>query len=133
MFLPGDRGFSLRQVTGVRYAPLQYQNKSGQRIEIILANLYGYYISSAYVPTMLLVTISYLTFYFSLEDFTNRVMVSLTSLLVLAALFSQVRGRVFNPYPSHLAQPLMIYIIYSIQDDSVFPFLFTTITFTRVA
>ncbi|XP_071543632.1 uncharacterized protein [Panulirus ornatus] len=86
----GTRRLLEYRVTGVRHTPLEYQDKSGQLIEIVLANLYGYYISSAYVPTMLLVIISYLTFFFSLDDFTNRVMVSLTSLLVLAALFSQI-------------------------------------------
>lgn len=59
-------------------------------MEIVLTNQYGYFITGAYVPTMLLVVISYLTFYFDLHDFTDRIMVSLTSLLVLAALFSQV-------------------------------------------
>ncbi|XP_064117700.1 uncharacterized protein LOC135223125 [Macrobrachium nipponense] len=77
-------------VTSIEHEPLIYQNKSGQQIQIVMTNLYGYYISGAYIPTLLLVIISYSTFYFPLEDFTNRIMVSLTSLLVLASLFSQI-------------------------------------------
>ncbi|MPC86022.1 hypothetical protein E2C01_080834 [Portunus trituberculatus] len=77
-------------VTSVIHRSFLHENKSGQHIEIVMTNLYGYYISGAYVPTMLLVIISYLTFFFDLSDFTNRIMVSLTSLLVLASLFSQV-------------------------------------------
>ncbi|KAK3891668.1 hypothetical protein Pcinc_004448 [Petrolisthes cinctipes] len=42
-----------------------------------------------YVPTTLLLIITYLTFYFALDDFTDRIMVSLTALMVMAALFLQ--------------------------------------------
>ncbi|XP_064100730.1 uncharacterized protein LOC135211345 [Macrobrachium nipponense] len=61
----------------------------GQKVAIELRNLYGYYISNTYIPTTLLVIICYLTLFFDLSDFTNRVMVSLTSLLVLSSLFTQ--------------------------------------------
>ncbi|KAK3883802.1 hypothetical protein Pcinc_011895 [Petrolisthes cinctipes] len=36
-----------------------------------------------YVPTTLLLIITYLTFYFALDDFTDRIMVSLTALMVV--------------------------------------------------
>ncbi|KAK3870049.1 hypothetical protein Pcinc_024681 [Petrolisthes cinctipes] len=42
-----------------------------------------------YVPTTLLLIITYLTFYFALDEFTDRIMVSLTALMVMAALFLQ--------------------------------------------
>ncbi|XP_066975450.1 uncharacterized protein [Macrobrachium rosenbergii] len=86
----GTRRLLEYQVMSIEHEPLIYQNKSGQQIMIGLTNLYGYYISGAYVPTLLLVIISFSTFYFPIEDFTNRIMVSLTSLLVLASLFNQV-------------------------------------------
>lgn len=77
-------------MTGLKSHEGLHQNKSAQYMEIVLTNQYGYFITGAYVPTMLLVVISYLTFFFDLHDFTDRIMVSLTSLLVLASLFSQV-------------------------------------------
>ncbi|XP_068230941.1 uncharacterized protein [Palaemon carinicauda] len=61
----------------------------GQKMALELRNLYGYYISNTYIPTTLLVIICYLTLFFDLNDFTDRVMVSLTSLLVLSSLFTQ--------------------------------------------
>ncbi|XP_068246314.1 uncharacterized protein [Palaemon carinicauda] len=61
----------------------------GQKVDLELRNLYGYYISNTYVPTTLLVIICYLTLYFDIDDFTDRIMVSLTSLLVLSSLFTQ--------------------------------------------
>ena len=60
------------------------------KIDLIFKNQFGYYISSAYIPSCLLLTISYITFYFTLDDFSNRITVSLTSLLVLSTFFSQV-------------------------------------------
>ena len=65
-----------------------------------MKNLYVYYLTSTYIPSLLLVLISYLTFLFELEDFSNRIMVSLTSLLVLAALFSQISSTL--PHTSYL-------------------------------
>ncbi|XP_037792353.1 acetylcholine-gated chloride channel subunit acc-1-like [Penaeus monodon] len=52
-------------------------------------NQYGYYIGNAVVPSLFMVVICYVTLFFDLHDFQDRIMVSLTSLLVLAALFSQ--------------------------------------------
>ncbi|XP_068216480.1 uncharacterized protein [Palaemon carinicauda] len=60
-------------------------------VEVVLTfrNQYGYYIGNAVVPSLLMVSICYLCFLFDMPDFQDRIMVSLTSLLVLAALFSQ--------------------------------------------
>ncbi|XP_053634161.1 uncharacterized protein [Cherax quadricarinatus] len=52
-------------------------------------NQYGYYIGNAVVPSLLMVVICYLALFFDLHDFQDRIMVSLTSLLVLAQLFNQ--------------------------------------------
>ncbi|XP_066976879.1 uncharacterized protein [Macrobrachium rosenbergii] len=64
--------------------------RSTQTIMFVFKNQFGYYISAAYAPTTLLVLISYLTFHFDLEKFSDRITVSLTSLLVISTLFSQV-------------------------------------------
>ncbi|KAK4310370.1 hypothetical protein Pmani_018063 [Petrolisthes manimaculis] len=51
-------------------------------------HLYGYYIISIYLPTLLLILISYATFFFNFDDFTDRIMVSVTALLVLSTFLS---------------------------------------------
>ncbi|XP_045130395.1 glycine receptor subunit alpha-2-like [Portunus trituberculatus] len=51
-------------------------------------HLNGYYAISIFMPTLLLVIVSYGSFYFEDDDFTDRIMVSLTSLLVLATFIS---------------------------------------------
>ncbi|XP_071524602.1 LOW QUALITY PROTEIN: uncharacterized protein [Panulirus ornatus] len=62
---------------------------SAVQLRLVFQNQYGYYIGNAVVPSLLMAAICYLTFYFDLDDFTDRIMISLTSLLVLAALFTQ--------------------------------------------
>ncbi|ROT81978.1 hypothetical protein C7M84_024864 [Penaeus vannamei] len=47
-------------------------------------------ILTIFIPTTVINIISYATFFFKWYDFQNRIMVSLTSLLVLMTLFSQV-------------------------------------------
>ena len=65
-------------------------NYSGKGIRISLENLSGFYVSTTYIPTFLMVAICYSTFYYNLDDFNDRIMVSLTALLVLATLFTQI-------------------------------------------
>ena len=86
----GKRKLSEYEVVDIRTRNISIGFYSGHEMEMIFQNMYMYYITSTYIPTILLVFISYLTFWFELEDFSNRIMVCLTSLLVLAALFSQI-------------------------------------------
>lgn len=68
----------------------QQDGYSAVTIEVTFTNLATYFISSTYVPTFLLLIIVYLTFYFPLDDFSDRIMVCLTTLLVEAAFWTQV-------------------------------------------
>ena len=68
-------------------------------IYIDVAPYYDYHILNSFIPSLLITIISYLTLYFKIDDFNERIMVSLTSLLVLAALFSQASdSSVPTPY-----------------------------------
>ncbi|RXG53091.1 Glycine receptor subunit alpha-2 [Armadillidium vulgare] len=58
-------------------------------ITIHLKNLHGFHMLNSFVPSVLICIISYCTLVFPIKNFSDRVMVSLTALLVLAALFSQ--------------------------------------------
>ncbi|KAK8389663.1 hypothetical protein O3P69_008981 [Scylla paramamosain] len=120
----GTRRLLEYRVTSVIHRSFLHENKSGQHIEIVITNLYGYYISGAYVPTMLLVIISYLTFFFDLSDFTNRIMVSLTSLLVLASLFSQIASGL--PKTAYM-KLIDVWFIFCILADFVMVFVLVVI------
>uniref|UniRef100_A0A0N7Z9T0 C-type lectin domain-containing protein n=1 Tax=Scylla olivacea TaxID=85551 RepID=A0A0N7Z9T0_SCYOL len=58
-------------------------------IEFQFRNQYSYYISNTFLPSLIQVIISLVTLRFDLADFQDRIMVSLTSLLVLATFFTQ--------------------------------------------
>ena len=58
-------------------------------IDIHLKCLYGYHLLNSFTPSTLMVLISFASLFFPIVNFNERVMVSLTSLLVLAALFTQ--------------------------------------------
>ncbi|XP_068244903.1 pH-sensitive chloride channel 2-like [Palaemon carinicauda] len=67
--------------TGSRYSRLL--------VALHFRRRYGFYLINTFLPTSLMIVIAYLTFYFKVEDFNDRIMVSLTSLLVLSSLFNQ--------------------------------------------
>lgn len=48
----------------------------------------GYYLLSIYIPTVLLVVLSYISFFFDADDFPSRINVPITVLLVLATFLS---------------------------------------------
>ena len=55
---------------------------------IYFAPIYSYYILNTFLTSFLIVLISFTTFCFKVNYFNERIMVSLTSLLVLSSLFS---------------------------------------------
>lgn len=63
---------------------------SGLRVVVQLKHLYASEVLTIFIPTTVINLISYATFFFKWYDFNNCVMVSLTTLLVLMTLFSQV-------------------------------------------
>lgn len=63
-------------------------------MKVPLARRDGNAVINIFVPSFTMLVISYLTLFFLRENFEVRVMTSLTSLLVMATLFSQVRVKV---------------------------------------
>ncbi|XP_042208523.1 uncharacterized protein LOC121856845 [Homarus americanus] len=59
------------------------------RVKINFSRRYGYYLLSAYLPTVMLMIISYASLYCKRESRDLRVMMALTTLLVLYALYQQ--------------------------------------------
>ncbi|XP_071514677.1 serotonin-gated chloride channel mod-1-like [Panulirus ornatus] len=88
----GNRRHHEYQLRHISVTNVTVGSYEGQGVILTLRNQYIYYISAAYVPSALLLVISYLTYYFSMEDFQTRINVALTSLLVLATLFSELVG-----------------------------------------
>ncbi|XP_042858229.1 glycine receptor subunit alpha-3-like [Penaeus japonicus] len=72
------------------------EGSNRQKLTIVFTNLFRYYLANSYLPSFLLVVISYSTFFFRLEDFNERIMVSITAMLVLVALFQQTSSTILK-------------------------------------
>ena len=60
---------------------------------------YGYHLLNSFLTSLLILLISFATFFFRIGYFNERIMVSLTSLLVLTGLFTQANSTSVNtPY-----------------------------------
>ncbi|XP_071549993.1 uncharacterized protein [Panulirus ornatus] len=70
------------------------------QVQLELRNQYRYYLANAFLPSLMLVLICCLTLCFDIEDFSDRIMVTLTSMLVLAAFFAQTSQS--NPKTSYV-------------------------------
>ena len=64
----------------------------GDKINVILyfESIYTFHIINSFIPSGLVCGICYITMFFHVFEFNERIMVSLTSVLVLVALFSQL-------------------------------------------
>ena len=86
-------------ISAVEHEPYLNNETAGVMVSILFKAQYGYYILNNYLPSFLMFVIAYSTFFFPLSNFNERVMVSLTSQLVLAAFFSQAsESTVHTPY-----------------------------------
>ncbi|RXG57175.1 Gamma-aminobutyric acid receptor subunit beta-4 [Armadillidium vulgare] len=74
-------------------------NKKYVKVTLILKNLFGFHMLNSFTPSFLICIISYATYFFPISAFNERIMVLLTSLLVLTALFTQSSNTsVATPY-----------------------------------
>ena len=90
----GDYRVSLIKNT-VHYSGKRF----GIEVCIHFKSQYSYYLFNNYLPSLLIFFIAYSTLYFPLTNFNERVMVSLTSQLVLATFFTQASdSTVHTPY-----------------------------------
>lgn len=64
---------------------------SDVKVRVLLTRRYGYSILTIYLPTLVLLVVSYVTLYIRPTLFDTRMMAALTVQLVIATLFSQVR------------------------------------------
>ena len=63
-------------------------NISYGQIDIMFKRKFEYHISNTFLSTMLLIIISFMTFFFEVDNFTDKIMVVLTTMLVIATLQS---------------------------------------------
>ncbi|ROT72649.1 hypothetical protein C7M84_008955 [Penaeus vannamei] len=78
---------------------------SGLVTVIMMEHLYATQLVTIFVPTTLINLISFATFCFKWFDFQNRIIVSLTALLVLSTLFGQIAEHLPLEYHHHYPSP----------------------------
>ncbi|KAF2367342.1 Neurotransmitter-gated ion-channel transmembrane domain, partial [Trinorchestia longiramus] len=59
-------------------------------VELAFQNRSVYYVFYTFLPSLMLMVVGYMTFYFPLDDFQDRIMVALTAMLVQTTFFTQV-------------------------------------------
>ena len=69
---------------------LQVDKISQARARVVFRRRMEYHLSNTIAPTFLLMLVGYLSFFFNVDDFTDRIMVALTSTLVIATLMSSI-------------------------------------------
>ena len=68
-------------------------------LHLVVSPYYGYYLLSSFFTSLLIVLISFITYLFPVDFFNERIMVSLTALLVLTGLFTQAASAsISTPY-----------------------------------
>ncbi|XP_068245366.1 uncharacterized protein [Palaemon carinicauda] len=82
-------GLGHRENCAVKPSPLSGRGKNSIT-RILLERRYGAYVFTTFLPCSLLGMIGGLTQFFAYENFSDRIMVTLSCLIVVAALFSQV-------------------------------------------
>ncbi|XP_071526735.1 uncharacterized protein [Panulirus ornatus] len=88
-------------------------NTSVLKVRVPLARRVGYAVINIYVPSLTMLAISYLTLFFKRDNFEVRVMTSLTTLLVMATLFSQVAASLPKTSYFKLVDIWLLFCIFS--------------------
>nr|XP_045619273.1 uncharacterized protein LOC123771045 [Procambarus clarkii] len=99
------------------------------QVNLFFRNQYGYYLANTFVPTIMLVIICWLTAFFDIADFQDRIMVSLTSLLVLATFFTQTSQSI--PKTSYL-KLIDVWFVVLISEDFAMIVALVYIEFLRL-
>ena len=77
----------------------EFRGNTTVALVIKFSPYYGYHLLNSFLTSLLILLISFATFFFRIDDFNERIMVSLTALLVLTALFTQANYASLNtPY-----------------------------------
>ena len=75
-------------------------NGSLLTVELLFKRQFSGFVVTTFIPIMLIIIISFITLFFEKDDFTNRVMVTISLFIVLASLFSQTSNNL--PHTSYI-------------------------------
>lgn len=88
----GEKDLVEYEIQLERFSTRSIKNTSQAVVKIVFRRKFEYHVFSTFIQTGILVLSGYITFFFDIDDFTNRVMVVLTAMLVVATIVSSVQA-----------------------------------------
>jgi hypothetical protein len=73
-----------------KFEVLTRNNVSQSRVKIIFRRRMEYHLSGTFLQTIILILIGYLSLLFDIDNFTDRIMVVLTTMLVVATIVTSM-------------------------------------------
>ena len=67
------------------------RNYSTLTVRIPFKRLMEYHVTNTFLQTLILVSVGFLSFFFRVDNFTDRIMVTLTVMLVVATIMSTIQ------------------------------------------
>ena len=68
------------------------RNYSTLTVRIPFKRLMEYHVTNTFLQTLLLIFVGYLSFFFKLDNFTDKIMVTLTTMLVVATIMVSIQA-----------------------------------------
>ena len=77
-------------------------------MQIVFRRRMEFHVTNTFLQTLLLVVVGYMSFFFDIDNFTDRIMVSLTTMLVIATIVTanQAVSTIFKHYQIELTKIL---------------------------
>ena len=75
-------------------------------MQIVFRRRMEFHVTNTFLQTLLLVVVGYMSFFFDIDNFTDRIMVSLTTMLVIATIVTanQAVSTIFKHYQIELTK-----------------------------
>ena len=73
-------------------------NISIAKVELVFKREIVYHVMNTFLQTLTIVLVGYMTLFFELSNFNNRIMVTLTTILVLATMKAAITSVIHNVF-----------------------------------
>ena len=70
---------------------ISVNNISRAEVKIVFRRRMEFHVTNTFLQTLILILVGYMSYYFDEDDFTNRVMVTLTTMLVIVVITSAIQ------------------------------------------
>ena len=75
----------------LKLASANSSNVCLERIALVFRRRFEFHVTNTFLQTLVLMGVGYLSLYFDVDNFTDRIMVTLTTMLVVATITSAIQ------------------------------------------